>query len=214
MIDSQRLRAWMLCTVIACGVMACASQQEPARKAATGSSPALMNVGGHRIEIEKPAFAFSKSSGRLNGWLGYALVRRVWVDIKFRQQFPGETAYRYSFEEELDAREGASKIWSELKSKDHFIDPYFDDLHQIDDAGFFREYVWYCVPHPDWSQPTGLQQSAFSQWMSAHLPEHQVETWVAVVPGSAGQRVILGVQPHRPVKCQLAPAEQLPPGPQ
>ena len=213
MIDSLRLRAWILCTIVAGGLMACASQS--ARKTAgSGSSPMLMNVGGHWIELEKPALAFSKSSGRLNGWLGYALVRRLWVDIKFRQQFPAETAYRYTFEEELAAREGASKIWSSLKSKDQFIDPYFDDLHQIDDAGFFREYVWYCVPHPEWSQPAGLRQAAFSQWMSAHVPDHQVETWVAVVPGGGDQRVILGVQPHPPVKCQVAPAEQPPPEPQ
>ena len=78
MIDSLRLRAWMLGTVIACGAMACASQQEAGRKgSAGGAAPMMMDVGGHRIEIAKPALAFPKNSGRMPAWLRYALARRM-----------------------------------------------------------------------------------------------------------------------------------------
>jgi hypothetical protein len=213
-IDSLRLRVSMLCTAIAGGVMACATQQESARNtSAGGAAPMMMDVGGHRIEIAKPALAFPKNSGRMPAWVGYALARRMWVDLRFHQQFPAETTYRYSFEEELEARQIASKSWAAFDAQKQFTDRYFGDLHQIDNAGFLREYVWYCVPHPAWKQPAALRQAAFSAWMSAQLPEHQVETWVAVVPAGIGQRVILGVQPHRAVKCQVAPPDQPPPGP-
>lgn len=197
----------MLCTVIVGGVMACASQQDPARNTSAGGSARMM------IEIAKPALDFPKSSGRMPAWLGYAIARRLWVDVRFHQKFPGETTYRYSFEEELEARQIAAKSWAGFNAQKRFTDRYFGDLHQIDDAGFLREYVWYCVPHPAWRQPTDLRQAAFSAWMSGHLPEHQVETWVAVVPAGVGQRVILGLEPHRPVRCQLAPVDQPLPGP-
>jgi hypothetical protein len=57
-------------------------------------------------------------------------------------------------------------------------DPCFGDLRKVDRAGFFREYVWYCVPHPPWKQPDGLRRQAFAPWASTQLPNHRVETWV------------------------------------
>ena len=63
----------------------------------------LIVVGTARIEVEKPALAFPKTSGRFDGWLGYALMRRIWIDTKFHERFKEESQYRYSFEEELDA---------------------------------------------------------------------------------------------------------------
>jgi hypothetical protein len=79
-------------------------------------------AGSARIEVEKPALAFPKTSGRFHGWLGYALTRRIWIDSKFRERFKGEPRYRYTYEEEFDARESASKIWSELDAKGHLDD--------------------------------------------------------------------------------------------
>jgi hypothetical protein len=143
-------------------------------------------AGSARIEVEKPALAFPKTSGRFHGWLGYALTRRIWIDSKFRERFKGERRYRYTNEEEFDARESASKIWSELDAKEHLDDRYFRDLGQIENAGFLREYVWYCVPHAHWSTPAGLRGEDFAKWMSSHLPSHVVETWSPLCPRRRG----------------------------
>ena len=83
---------------------------------------------------------------------------------------------------ELEARQIASKSSAGFNAQKQLTDPYFGDLRRIDDAAFLRVYVWYCVPHPEWKQPAALRQAAFSEWMSAHLPEHQVETWSPSFP--------------------------------
>ena len=111
-----------------------------------------------------------------------------------------------TFEEELDARESAAKIWGELSDKEHLTDPYFADLQKVGSAGFLREYVWYCVPHPPWKQAAGLRQEAFAQWLSERLPDHRVETWVSTFPAKSGGRVVLGVQPHQPTTCRFPSA--------
>jgi hypothetical protein len=170
---------------------------------ADGTSPLLIEVGNVRIEVEKRALSFPKTSGRFHGWLGYALARTVWTHVRFREQFPNESKYSYTFEEELDARESAAKIWGELSEEEHFVDAYFGDLQKVDRARFFREYVWYCVPHPPWKQPAGLRQEAFAKWLAAELPHHRVETWVTTIPGESGERVVLGVEPHRPTNCRI-----------
>jgi len=141
----------------------------------------VMEVGDGKIELEKPVENLSATSGRFFGWLGYALVRRVWINVTFRERFPQESQYSYTFEEEVDARETAAKKWGQLNEKEHFPDPdpYFGDLQKVDRAGFFREYVWYCVPHPSWKQPEGLRRQAFARWVSTQLPNHRVETWVS-----------------------------------
>ncbi len=170
----------------------------------------VIAVGSARIEVEKVALAFPKTSGRFNGWLGYALARRIWIDSKFHKRFTNESRYQYTYDEELDARESASKIWSELAAKEHFDDRYFADLGRIEDAGFMREYVWFCVPHPAWIKPAGLKDANFAAWLSSNLPSHVVETWVSAMPLPRPQHVVLGLEAHRPMRCQ-APGTMTPP---
>jgi hypothetical protein len=161
----------------------------------------VMMVGHHRLELDKPAMAFPKGSGQLEGWMGYALARRTWIDVKFRQSFPQEPRYKYTFDEELYARGSAADMWTELSTKQRYSDRYFNELIQVHRAGFMREYVWFCVPHPSWSAPNGLRVDAFFGWMSAHLPEHQVETRVAVVHSPKLEHVIIGSNAHEAQKC-------------
>ena len=163
----------------------------------------VMMVGDHQLELDKPAMAFPKGSGQMEGWMGYALARRTWIDVKFRQRFPQEARYKYTFDEELYARGSAADMWTELNAKKRLSDRYFNELGQVHRAGFMREYVWFCVPHPSWSTPTGLRADAFSEWMSSHLPEHQVETRVAVVHSPKFEHVIIGSDAHQAQKCGL-----------
>jgi hypothetical protein len=198
-----RSNVWF--TALAFGLLACAAARssQAKRTSADEASPTVMKVGGAEIEIAKRALAFPKSTGRFEGWLGYALAKWLWNDSKFRERFPGESSYRSTFEEELDARESAAQIWGELSEKEHLTDPYFAGLHKVDSAGFLREYVWYCVPHPPWKQATGLRQQVFAKWLSERLPDHRVETWVSTYPAKSGVRVVLGVQPHQPTTCRF-----------
>jgi hypothetical protein len=165
-----------------------------------------MSANGRRmVDIEKPFVAFSKASGRSVGWLAYALTRRIWIDGKFHERRPSEPTYRATFDEELEARDAAAGAWSEQKVK--LTDPYFTDLEAVRAAGFLREYVWFCVPHPSWERPSNLRMSEFSVWLSKDLPNHKVETWVSVVHQPDGEHVVAGVEAHPPRACVIQPNE-------
>jgi hypothetical protein len=165
-----------------------------------------MSANGRRVvDIEKPFVAFSKASGKSQGWLAYALMRRIWIDKKFHERHPSKPTYEATFDEELEARDAAVGTWSEQKVKG--TDPYFTELERVRDAGFLREYVWFCVPHQPWDRPSNLRTSGFSMWLSKELPHHQVETWVTVVNQPDGQHVVAGQEAHPARKCTIRPDE-------
>ena len=170
----------------------------------------VMMVGDHEIEIDKPALSFPKGSGQMEGWMGYALARRTWIDVKFRKLFPSQTGYKYTFDEEVYARGGAAEMWSALDAKQKLSDRYFGELGSVRRAGFIREYVWFCVPHHGWNRPVGLRQDEFARWIAENLPDHQVETRVSVVHGKKMEHVIIGLDSHRPERCNVAGESEKP----
>lgn len=139
----------------------------------------------------------------MTAWLGYAVTRRQWRLHTFKERFGTEGNYRYTFDEEVEARDNASRIWSETGAKRRNTDPYFASVEAIREAGFVREYVWFCVPHPPWDEPRGLRRIDFDRWMSKTLPNHSVETWVKVMTGPPHDRWIVGVQGHPRTPCEL-----------
>ena len=171
-----------------------------------GANCSMIGCGGRQgpaIEVTRQFGSTPKGSGKLEAWLIYATVRGQWIDFKFLDRFPQERTYRYTFDEEVDARDSAAAVWTELRQKEQLSDRYLGELALVHTAGFMREYVWYCVPHGPWRAPSGLRSTQFANWFSERLPEHHVETWVSVVRGSDGRRVVVGIAPYKPQKCAL-----------
>ena len=55
--------------------------------------------------------------------------------------------------------------------------PYFNDISNVADAGFLREYVWVYLHQPSWTQvPNGLNLAEFDQWRESNLRNHKPET--------------------------------------
>jgi hypothetical protein len=102
------------------------------------------------------------------------------MDKIFLERNPGAVAYRYSFEEEVAARDGCARVWRDLKAKDGNSDRYLDDLAAVQAAGFLREYTWAFFRDPGWSVPEGLRLAEFDQWRQLHLQNHRPETRVVV----------------------------------
>ncbi len=125
-----------------------------------------------------------KNTPVLAGWLVYAGARAVWVDGKFVETFPDQGAYRYSFSEELDARRNLVKFWLSLKQKTPApVDLYFDQLADVDRAGFLREYVWKHFFSDQWFEnPDDLRLEAFTQWENENLPGHRAQTRAIAKP--------------------------------
>src|SRR6266436_6238390 len=51
----------------------------------------------------------------LPAWLAYAGARAVWMEKRFQEHHPEAVEYRYSFEEEFEAREACLHVWSRLR---------------------------------------------------------------------------------------------------
>lgn len=126
-----------------------------------------------------------KNTSVLAGWMVYAGARALWIDGKFLETFPDQGTYRYSFSEELDARKNLINFWLSLKKKPPApIDPYFDQLVDIDRAGFLREYVWVYFFSDHWLEtPDGLQLDKFNKWKHENQPGHQAQTRAIAKPG-------------------------------
>ena len=79
-----------------------------------------------------------------------------------------------SFEGEVRARRVAVGLFRQLERDDpEFGSRYFDDLDQVESAGFMREYVWRYLRQPSWSgPPSGLQLAQFDAWRAVHLRHH------------------------------------------
>jgi len=166
--------------------------------AACATSSAQRRPG---VEVAGSFADDARGSKTLPAWLLYAMKRRVYIDITFYERAPKGSAYRYTFEEELDARDGLAGLWAEMRAKESVSDSYLDEVSQVQRAGFMKEYVWHCVPHPAWAAPPGLRSAEFSTWLAEKLPQHRVETWVKTLPSSEGTRVLIGVSAHAPTAC-------------
>lgn len=79
-----------------------------------------------------------------------------------------------SFEGEVRARRVAVGLFRQLERDDpDFGSRYFDDLDQVESAGFMREYVWRYLRQPSWSgPPSGLQLAQFDAWRAVYLRHH------------------------------------------
>jgi len=194
------LRSIAILTALSgCVMLACASQQK-----SKATSPTLTRLvstdeppGAPAVEIDLSRNIYTdRNAGRMEGWFGYAVTRRQWRLERFRKRLGKEVAYQYTFDEELESRQNASQIWGELRAQKKLSDPYFTELELVRAAGFMREYIWECVPHPNWAEPAGIRHAEFARWLSSQLPHHQVETWVTVIYGEPRDRWIVGVQAH------------------
>lgn len=142
------------------------------------------------------------ADGRNPAWLAYGTARRIWIDSVFFEKNPGERRYRYTYEEEVYARESMAQIWSELREEHGFQDPYLLELAEVERAGFIREYVWACLAFPSWGEPSDLRLPAFDAWQREHIPDHRAETRVSVREVDGNITVSVGPAAHEPTPCR------------
>ena len=77
-------------------------------------------------------------------WTAYSGLRLTWQKEKFSKEFPNESAYRHSLQEEAEALEAMAKtiaIDAKEQNKAKDIDPALLALVQIDQSGFLDPFV-------------------------------------------------------------------------
>jgi hypothetical protein len=129
------------------------------------------------------------------------LVRRLWIDSKFFEAHPDESEYRYTFDEEVYARETLAKVWYGLHKKEGVSDYYLSQLAMAERSGFIREYVWACLSYRGWEKPSDLRERDFSSWFAVEIPGHLAETRASVQQRGEKIVVSVGSSTHTPVSC-------------
>lgn len=77
-------------------------------------------------------------------WIGYSATRATWEKEKFKQKYPGESAYRHSVAEEVDALRSVVSMAKTLKAKKP--NPQFELIEKMDKDGVLEAYVLLAIP--------------------------------------------------------------------
>lgn len=152
-------------------------------------------------KIEIPAGVTSKEPGEVNvtldsslfkgdgdgsvAWMMYGMVRAEWMDKKeggrsekFAKAYPGETAYRHSIAEEVDAMRMALQSVREQKKEkgDLKLSPSLINLMKLDEAGLLEPYIFFARPNAGIAR----DYAAYRKANRAKLKEY----WLKVVVGA------------------------------
>ncbi|MFN8627586.1 MAG: hypothetical protein U0587_16615 [Candidatus Binatia bacterium] len=119
----------------------------------------------------------SRPPGERGLWLVYLMKRARWHELD-RNCGETETVVVPSFEEEVHARVATVKTYRALQQGDPALDVrYFNDLANVAEAGYLREYVWSYLHQPSWTHvPDGLNVAEFDRWRDSNLRNHEAQT--------------------------------------
>jgi tetratricopeptide (TPR) repeat protein len=105
-------------------------------------SPNRLAEEKDKTSITLDAKALEAKDGRAS-WLIYEITRAAWKTAEFKKNFPEETEYRHTLEEEADAlRQVAEMVAADLKAeKIEKLDPQLENLLKLHQAGLVEAYV-------------------------------------------------------------------------
>lgn len=130
-----------------------------------------------------PSLAQGQDPALVNAWTAYANARADWIRQNITADTMLMTGYHRSFDEEAAGRTALAQAWqSEKKAEPGLRNPYLDQLLQVYEAHFIKEYTWIYFAASDWQRPQGLYLQAFMRWMQQNLtkPIHVPETLATV----------------------------------
>lgn len=137
----------------------------------------------------KPRYSISMDGSLMSdvlassSWLSYTGVIKEDMEAFYSENPEGE--YVLSFNTENNARIRLCDSYYEMKegSKDQYdfeTVEYIDELTQIKDAGYMKEYVYYSFNTGEWEDEPDLRTSNYESWMEMNLPEHEPQTLASV----------------------------------
>jgi len=117
--------------------------------AVTSKKPGEIN-----ITVDELALKGSDDDGSA-AWIIYGIVRSAWMDKKdgsrsekFVRAYPGESAYRHSLAEEVDALRGVRESLRVQMKENRIkkLTPALENLRKLSDAGLIEAYVLFARP--------------------------------------------------------------------
>jgi hypothetical protein len=116
-------------------------------------------------------------------WGYYGDLKARWRTEIFKQRFPSESEYRYTFEEEFECRRALAEQWEGLKkSEARFSDKYLDNLSRAKNSAFFKEYIFSEFREDEWRlQKDSFDLQKYRKWADENLKGPKKETRVKLV---------------------------------
>jgi len=110
-------------------------------------SPNSQQTKGEQTNITIDANTLGKKDGSAS-WLAYELSRAQWHGDKFKKDYPTETEYRHSLNEEAEALGlVASSVEEQLKSNEvKSLDPTLATLLKLKQEGLIEAYILISAP--------------------------------------------------------------------
>lgn len=120
-----------------------------------------------------PATAHLSTDPALHSWVTYSLGEST-CKLGVGGDNPARNS---SFECEVSARHLLVQSWSQqVQDRPQLQDRYLDELTQIEQAGFLREYVWDNFRERSWQRPDDLRSQEFREWKLGNLDNHRPYT--------------------------------------
>jgi len=146
----------------------------------SGSTPD--NTPGNTADKDEPQLAIVIDDSLKDGdpriiaaWMAYAAALSDWVESNPEQI--KDNSHKKTFEEEVAAREMLVDTWKEMRVEAPGTgDTYLDELTQVKNSGFMREYVRKFLAQDDWKSPGKLRAKEFHSWSKKNIPGHQAQT--------------------------------------
>lgn len=110
-------------------------------------------------------------------WMIYSGTRLSWQSEKFKQEFPGETAYRRTLKEEVEALDTMVSVIAEdakSKKKAKNMDPALLALVQLDHAGFLEPFVLFNRADSGIARDYAAYRAAHRDLLRRYLDEYVV----------------------------------------
>ncbi len=177
--------------VLALAVMACSLQQAgtptprpyPTAAPVTPSVTPTPGPPAYTVTVVLDPTLTGQDPSVTDSWMAYGNARADWIRANITPQAMAIAGYHPSFDEEVAGRTALAQAWMKQKR----ITPglknvYLDQLVQVYQAYFIKEYTWTYFALDSWEEPHGLYLSAFKRWLREHpwKPIHIPQTLATV----------------------------------
>ncbi len=118
-----------------------------------------------------------------DSWTAYANARADWIRSNITPEAMAIAGYHPSFDEEVAGRTALAQAWiAQKRITPALKNVYLDQLVQVYQAYFIKEYTWTYFALDTWEEPHGLYLSAFKRWLREHpwKPIHIPQTLATV----------------------------------
>lgn len=135
------------------------------------------------IGLSPDFFSAKTSEAARMLWLIYANARVKFAEAHRTEVFVEGQRVVPSFLDELSARRETVTLYRKMKKeKPTITDFYWDQVDEIDAAGFLDEYVWVFLRRPNWrpdEEPKRLAE--FDVYRKISLENHRATTLASVI---------------------------------